>query len=145
MKKSILVLSLIVVSLLPVASISSAKAPGRDGVFIHVTHGTDDPHRLLMALRMAELMAEDKAVLMYFDINGVDVLLKGAPDVKFKDFPSSSVQIQKLLSQKVRIMACPACLKAAGKSAEHLAAGIELADKKAFFSFTSGRILSLDY
>mgnify|MGYP000688777189 CR=1 FL=1 len=29
----------------------------RDGVFIHVSHGPEDAHRVLMALKMAEVMA----------------------------------------------------------------------------------------
>ena len=33
-----------------------------DGVFIHISHGKDDPHRVVMALQMANIMAEDKDV-----------------------------------------------------------------------------------
>jgi hypothetical protein len=42
-------------------------------------------------------------------------------------------------------MACPGCLKAAGKNADDLMPGVEVADKKGFSSFTKGRILSLGY
>jgi hypothetical protein len=42
-------------------------------------------------------------------------------------------------------MACPGCLKSAGKTADDLMPGVAIADKKQFFSFTKGRILSLDY
>jgi hypothetical protein len=42
-------------------------------------------------------------------------------------------------------MACPGCLKAAGKTEEDLADGVQIADKAKFFSFTKGRILTLDY
>jgi hypothetical protein len=42
-------------------------------------------------------------------------------------------------------MACPGCLKAAGKTPADLAAGVRVADKAEFLSFTSGRILTLDY
>ena len=31
----------------------------RDGVFIHITEGYNDPHRVLMPLKMATLMADD--------------------------------------------------------------------------------------
>ena len=27
----------------------------KDGVFVHISHGSDDPHRLLMALNMARV------------------------------------------------------------------------------------------
>lgn len=121
------------------------QAETRDGVFIHITHGTDDPHRVLMALRMAEMMSEDKDVLVYFDIKAVEVVLKGAPDIQFKEFPTAQAQIKKLGERKVTLMACPGCLKAVGKTAADLAPGIQIADKKALFTFTKGRILTLDY
>jgi len=140
----IAILAVAVVALGAIAQTES-EPKNRDGVFIHVSHGSDDPHRALMALRMAELMSEDHDVLVYFDITGVDVVLKDASDIVFKEFPSAKVQIQKLIGQKVTLMACPGCLAAAGKSATDLAPGITIADKQAFFTFTKGRILSLDY
>jgi len=42
-------------------------------------------------------------------------------------------------------MACPGCLKAAGKTGDDLTAGVQIADKARFFTFTKGRILILDY
>lgn len=132
-------------SLLFAASEPMAQTGTRDGVFLHVSHGAGDPHRVLMALRMAELMSEENDVLVYFDIQGIEVVLAAAPDIRFKEFPSSKVQLQKLIDRKVILMACPGCLAAAGKTPADLAPGIQVADKKAFFAFTKGRILSLDY
>jgi predicted peroxiredoxin len=117
----------------------------RDGVFIHVSHGADDPHRVLMALSMAEIMSMDRDVLVYFDIRGVDVVLNDAPDLAYEHFSSSRDQLASLSQKGVTLMACPGCLRAAGKTASDLAPGIEVADKDRFFSFTQGRILSLDY
>ena len=117
----------------------------RDGVFIHVTHAADDPHRVLMALSMAAIMCEDHDVLVYFDIKGVEVVMKDATDLTYSHFPSSRTQLAALSKKGVTLMACPGCLKAAGKKPEDLAAGIQVADKKTFFSFTKGRILTLDY
>ncbi len=37
------------------------------------------------------------------------------------------------------------CLKAANHQPEDLIKGVKLAEKEAFFNFTQGRILSLDY
>jgi len=124
--------------------IESSQIAG-DGVFIHVSHGSEEPHRVLMALSMAEKMAEDKSVLVYFDITGVNVLPKDAEDLTFGDFPSSKTQIAKLLKKRVGLYACPSCLKAADKSAEDLMEGIKIASKEAFFDFAEGRILTLDY
>jgi predicted peroxiredoxin len=98
-----------------------------------------------MALKMAELMAADRDVLVYLDIHGIEVVLADAPDITFSHFPSSHTQIARLLELGVPIYACPGCLKAAEKTPEDLADGIQVADKEAFFDFTDGRILTLDY
>ena len=122
-----------------------AAEPPRDGVFIHITHGPENPHRVLMALQMAVLMAADHDVLVYLDIRGIEVVLAGAEDITFSHFPSARTQLARLAELGVPVQACPGCLKAAGKGPEDLAAGIRVADKEAFFSFTKGRILTLDY
>ncbi len=144
MKKILLSLACITFFALA-GSPANAEQKVRDGVFIHISHGPEAPHRLLMALNMAAMMADDHDVLVYFDIDGIEAVLKDAPDVSYSHFPSSLTQIEKLLEKGVTLMACPGCLKAAGKSGEDLAEGIQLADKKKFFSFTKGRILTLDY
>jgi predicted peroxiredoxin len=127
-------------------TVSGVGAAGpRDGVFIHIVHGKDDPHRVLMALDMARIMSEDHDVLVYFDIKGVEVVLKDSKDITYAHFPSSKQQLSALPKKGVILMVCPGCLKAAGKTSDDLAAGIEIADKGRFFSFTKGRILSLDY
>jgi predicted peroxiredoxin len=128
-----------------VAAEESAAESVRDGAFIHISHGKDDPHRLLMALNMAKIMADDHDVLVYFDINGVNAVLKDSEDIVFSHFPSSKDSLAALKANNVVLMACPGCLKAAGKTKEDLAEGIRIADKKVFFSFTKGRILTLDY
>lgn len=120
-------------------------AESRDGLFIHISHGQDDPHRLLMALSMAAMMSEDRPVLIYFDITGVDAVLADADDVTYAHFAPLSQQLATLRERGVTMMACPGCLKAAGKGASDLAAGVQVADKSRFFSFTTGRILTLDY
>lgn len=122
---------------------STAVEQAKDGMFIHVT--SDDPHRVLMALNMADLMSKDHDVAMYFDIDGVKVLVKDAEDIGYAHFPSSHTQIAKLTGRGIPIMACPGCLKAAGYTPDDLMEGIKVADKETFFNFTKGRILSLDY
>jgi predicted peroxiredoxin len=117
----------------------------KDGIFIHISHGPEDPHRVLMALRMAEIMAADKDVLVYFDVKAVNVVLKGSDNITINDLPSSHEQLQKLIDMGVEMQVCPGCLKVAGKSIEDVIDGVVLADKERFFSFTEGRILSIDY
>ncbi|MBE0637295.1 MAG: DsrE family protein [Bacteroidales bacterium] len=115
----------------------------KDGMFLHVS--SNDPHRVLMALRMAELMAEDHDVMIYFDIRGIEVVLKDAPDLTYAQFSNSHAQLIKLAEMGIPLQACPGCLEAAGKTADDLTNGVTVADKEKFFSFTKGRILTLDY
>jgi predicted peroxiredoxin len=138
------VLILIMLVMLAGTNLAGA-AETRDGVFVHITHGPDDPHRVLMALNMAAMMAADHPVLVYFDIDGIEVVLADAENITHAHFPASQTQLEALTAKGVTLMACPGCLKAAGKTPADLADGIEVADKARFFSFTSGRILTLDY
>ena len=117
----------------------------QDGVFLHISHGTDDPHRVAMALNMAAIMSEDHDVLVYFDIKGIEVVLQDAPDISYAQFPGSRNQLKLLDERGVILAACPGCLQAAGKTAEDLQEGITAANKEEFFDFTEGRILTLDY
>ena len=119
--------------------------PAKDGVFIHITHGVNDPHEVLMALMMAEMMAKTQDVLVYFDIDGVEAVLKDSKDITFSHFPSSHTQIKKLADMGVTIMACPGCLKVIDKTGDDLMDGVKVAEKETFFNFTEGRILTLDY
>ncbi len=123
----------------------SSRRMVTDGVFIHISHGSDDVHRVLMGLQMAEKMSEDRDVLVYFDIKGVNVVLRDAEDLLLSPFPGSKTQLETLLSRGVPVMACPGCLKAAGKTESDLMQGVQVAEKDSFFAFTEGRILTLDY
>lgn len=117
----------------------------RDGVFVHVSKGDEDPHAVLMALKMASLMSADRDVLVYFDLKGINVVLKDAKDVMLPTFDSSKTQLAALISKGVPLYVCPGCLKAAGKKAEDVMPGVKIAEEEAFFNFTRGRILTLDY
>ena len=125
-------------------SVSSCCAI-RDGVFLHISSGYDNPHKVLMALKMATMMSMDKDVLVYIDIKGVEMLVKSSKDIKFKDFPTLFELLDQLAAKKVTVMACPTCLKVAGFEPEDLRAGIIIAQKDKFFNFTKGRIVTLDY
>jgi predicted peroxiredoxin len=121
------------------------SAPVKDGVFIHITESYNDPHRVLMPLKMAVLMSTDKDVIVYLDIHAVEMLVKGARDMTYADFKSFQTYIAQLTEKKVGVYACPTCLKVAGYSPEDLMEGVQVAHKDKFFNFTEGRILTLDY
>ena len=125
-------------------TIASAE-PVRDGIFIHITESYNDPHRVLMPLKMANMMAMDKDVIVYLDIHAVELLVKGAKDMNFADFESFQTYIKQLVEKKVGVYACPTCLKIAGFKPEDLMDGVQVAQKDKFFNFTKGRIITLDY
>ena len=52
----------------------SSQDSARDGIFIHITESYNDPHRVLMPLKMANMMAEDKDVIVYMDIHAVELV-----------------------------------------------------------------------
>jgi len=126
------------------SGVAATEIP-RDGIFIHIMESYNDPHRVLMPLKMATLMADDKDVIVYMDIHAVELLVKGSKDLNFADFESAHTYIRQLIDKGVGIYACPTCLKIAGFSAEDLMPGIQVAQKDKFFNFTKGRILTLDY
>jgi predicted peroxiredoxin len=120
--------------------------PPQEGMFIHVSHGVDDPHRLLMAFKMATVMAESgRGVLVYCDIKAVTVLTREATDISLEPFPSARTQLARMLELGVRVRACPTCMKVAGIKEEELREGVKIADREEFFDFVPGRIISLDY
>jgi predicted peroxiredoxin len=117
----------------------------RDGIFIHITHDHNNPHRVLMPLSMAAMMANDKDVLIYLDIDAVKLLTKDAEDIEYGHFSSLKSSLQHLIEMNVGIYACPGCMKAAGIVPEDLIDGVETAQKDKLFNFTQGRIITLDY
>lgn len=125
--------------------VNTVSDTARDGVFIHITESYNDPHRVLMPLKMAVMMSKDHDVLVYMDIHAVELLVKGAKDVSFSDFSSAHAYIKDLLANNVGVYACPTCLEVAGFKPEDLMDGVQVAQKDKFFNFTKGRIITLDY
>ena len=117
----------------------------KDGIFIHISKGYNDPHRVVMGLKMADLMSNDKDVLVYLDIDAVNFLIEDSEDINFDEFESAHTYINRLVKNGVGVYAWPGCLKVAGYKPEELMKGVKVAEKDKFFNFTKGRILSIDY
>ncbi|MBE0662120.1 MAG: DsrE family protein [Bacteroidales bacterium] len=139
----LIILSLLLASCQPPVKEELEKS--RDGVFIHITHDHNSPHRVLMPLSMATMMAGDKDVLIYMDIDAVKLVVKDAADIDYGHFTSLKSSLQKLIEMNVGIYACPSCMKTAGIVPEDLIEGVRVAEKDRFFDFTKGRIITLDY
>lgn len=116
-----------------------------DGVFLHISKGSDDTHAVEMALMLADKFSTSHDVLLFFDKKGIEMVVEGAPNLEMEPFDGSDEVFQRLLDRNVEILACPACLQAAGYSEDDLRRGVKIAEKERFFDFTEGRILTLDY
>ena len=127
------------------ATTHDASHGSTDGVFVHISSGAEDSHDVLMGLRMAQLMADDYDTLVYFDVDGIEIVLEDASDLQMEPFGSSRAMMRDLMDRDVLLFACPGCLQAAGHSPDELMDGVQLAEKDAFFGFTEGRILTIDY
>jgi predicted peroxiredoxin len=127
------------------ADMVKSETPVRDGIFIHITESYNDPHRVLMPMKMAVMMSMDKDVIVYMDIKAVELLVKSSKDLTFAEFESAHTYIKQLINNKVVVCACPTCLKIAGFKPEDLMDGVQVAQKDKFFDFTKGRIITLDY
>ena len=117
----------------------------KDGAFIHISKGSEDSHDVLMALMLADKFSTSNDVLVFFDKQGIEMVVKGAPNLEMDPFDPSDEIFQRLVELNVPILACPACLKVAGYDEDDLREGVIIAEKEKFFDFTEGRILTLDY
>lgn len=129
----------------PVPRVNLPHLAETEGLFIHVKQGPENEHEVLMALSMATKFAADYDVLMYFDIDGIDMVTKDAPNLEMEPFGSSDMLFDKLVDAGVTIFACPGCMEVAGVKPSDLRTGVTVAEKDEFFDFTDGRILSIDY
>jgi predicted peroxiredoxin len=140
MKKFMVLMVAVFFASIPSSGVAGnlAAEPVRDGVFLHISHGKDNPHRLLMALNMAKIMADDHDVLVYFDIKAVNAVLKDSEDIVFAHFPSSKASLAALKAKDVILMACPGCLKVAGKPRKTWLKAFRSLIKRSFFHSQKG-------
>jgi len=124
---------------------TSEQVGVQDGIFIHLSSGSDHPRRVAMALTMASTFADDNPVLLYADLDAVILFTKKGGDVSPEGYRALSEQLPDLIEAGVQIHVCPTCLAAAGLSSVDLRDGVQLADKRGFLSFAEGRILTFDY
>lgn len=68
----------------------------KDGVFLHISSGYENPKKVLMALNLAVKMVETKDVCLFFDIEGVKLLTKTAEDIQMENLMSLHEAINKL-------------------------------------------------
>ncbi len=145
--KSMPVIALMLTLLLAAPSLAGEEeAQKTDGLFIHISHGEEDAHRVLMPLSLANMVAEKYEVRLFLDIDAVNLVVEGAPDVAYDGFDHSSLELlAKLVEKGVEIYACPMCLKVAGHTPEELMEGVSPAGPEIFAGLADGTITALDW
>jgi uncharacterized protein YdeI (BOF family)/predicted peroxiredoxin len=124
---------------------TDANGGPEDGLFIHLSSGPDAPRKVAMAMTMAAAFAADHPVLIYADLDAVELFVQDAKTAAVEGYQPVDEHLARLKAHGVMLRVCPTCLAAAGYATTDLAEGVGLADKREFFSFTDGRILSVDY
>lgn len=123
----------------------TVKKKSDDGIFIHISSGIDEPKKVSMALSLAEKFSETHAVAVFFDVEGVHMVDKRKKELRLEHYTPTHEAIKNILKNGGLVMACPMCLKAGGVEKDQLLPGVKVAKKEAFFDFTKGRIMTLDY
>ena len=125
----------------------NADSAMKDGLFIHLSHGYDDVDRASMALSLAVKMADSVDVIVFCDLEAVTLLTKDAkhPAMTTDHYMCPKDALDELRKMGVTIRGCPMCMKNKNIKPEDLANGVTVAARDKFFSFTKGRILTLDY
>ncbi|MGF1484339.1 MAG: peroxiredoxin [Opitutales bacterium] len=132
---------------LPALATDATPAEQPRGVFIHVSSGSDNPQRALMALQMGERLIEnrERPVLLYFDIKGVELMIADGPEFSMKPFDSVAAYRERLIKGGALLQVSPESLAAAGFNKADLVPGVEVADPSTFFTFSDGDVLSFAY
>jgi predicted peroxiredoxin len=118
---------------------------GRPGAIVRITHPSADAFTVCAALKTAEELSGKYAVLVYFDLRGVETVLKDSPDFEFAPYPKAKGQIKKLKSMGVSLYASRTALAAFYKKPEDLMDGVKISDPAEVISFTDGKIVTLEF
>lgn len=96
-------------------------------VVVHLTHYTDDLHAASMALMIAgNLQKKGAQVTLHLDLEGVRLVDAGQPDLQWGEFPPISELYTSFVEAGGKVLACPACSKAASVTPESLRPGAQI-------------------
>lgn len=121
------------------------ESAGKPGAIVRITKNGMDPFTVCAGLKTAEELADKFAVVVYFDLRGVEVPLKASPDFEFAPYPKAKAQLKKLREKGVTMVVSRTALAAAWKKAEDLEAGISVTDPGEVMSFTDKKIVTLEF
>lgn len=128
----------------PDASAGATKAPA---TVVHLSHGTDDLHRVTMALKLAHAMAaRGDAVVLFVDLEGVRVAdRRVSGDLRWGTGAPFGELYRELVEAGGRVLVCPHCAEAAGLDASFLREGAEIVPVEQLAEVLSGAARILDY
>lgn len=114
-------------------------------VIVHIKSGLEDQHSVMMGLNKAKMAVESgKNVLVYFDVRGVNVVLKNT-QINFKDFMPSQTIISGLVNSGAEVYVCPHCLMIEGYEMKDVQNGVKELKPESIFEFVKKDTISLDY
>lgn len=118
-----------------------------DKVVISLTHGLDDPERVLISYLMAvEALRKGKQVLMWLTKDAVHVATEGfAATVDVPDAPKVADLHEEYVSSGGRFYACPVCVKTRGLQDATWVSGAEVKGAPSVYEFTEGGALTFSY
>lgn len=118
-----------------------------DKVIIGLTHGTDDPERVLIAYLMGvEGLRKGKSVLMWLTKDAVHVATEGYADkVVVPDAPNVAELHAEYVSSGGRFYACPVCVKTRGLQEATWVATAEVKGAPSVYEFAEGGALTFNY
>lgn len=118
-----------------------------DKVIIGLTHGTDDPERVLISYLMGvEALRKGKAVLMWLTKDAVHVATEGfAQTVVVPDAPNVAELHEEYVSSGGRFYACPVCVKTRGLQEASWVKTAEVKGAPSVYEFAEGGALTFNY
>lgn len=120
-------------------------AQNKNGFLVHLSSG-DSQFKIIKALQIAENMNKNgNAVLLYFDTDATYLTLEETEDFIFLE-QSYKTLLDRLITSEVDVRVCKGNLmKGLGKTEKDLISGVKLGEPDMFFTFTEGKVISLDY
>ena len=118
-----------------------------DKVVVGLTHGLDDPERVLLAYLMGvEALRKNKQVVMWLTQDGVNVVSPGfAEQVEVPDAPAVADLHAEFIERGGRFQACPVCVRSRGLADTPMVDNAEVNGAAALYEFTEGGALTFNY
>jgi predicted peroxiredoxin len=122
-------------------------AQGKQQIVVHLSHYTDDLHRALMALKIAELMQTKGAqVTLMLDLEGVRLADTRQPrDLQWGRFGTAADAYDAFVKAGGKVMVCGHCAMAVGLDEKSLRPGAQMAQEGGLADLILAADKVLDY